>query len=146
MSAYSLRIDAPAQLTRKWLSTPATGGLPATRLLVADARQHALSMWRERALERGEAAPTDLSGSCKFVSIFVKLIFGGSIEGNASHQFNRLCNGEILDLNRDAADVALLDRPYFHDTTFFGNPEHIESLGSCVPRSQRWAELFLASL
>jgi hypothetical protein len=35
--------------------------------------------------------------------------------------------------------------PRRHDPAFWGNPEHVEALASCVPRVDAWVARFLAS-
>ena len=98
--------------------------------------------WNERAQDRGEKEPEDLSRSCKFSSLFVWKLFGGQIRGNELHQFLRLSSGKILDLNADARDVQDLADPWRHDPEFWGNEDHLESLESCLPRVDLWVERF----
>lgn len=85
--------------------------------------------------------PEDLSGSCKFSSLFVAACFGGTVRGNERHQF-AVVDGEIVDLNAQAADVHGNPAAYRHDPAFFGNPDHLESLVSCVPRVKEWLREF----
>lgn len=106
--------------------------------------------WQERVQRQSRAfgpgcrlpeRPVDLSGSCKFTSMFAAVVFGGRIAGNADHQY-AVVNGRILDLNEHAKDVRELDSPYEHDADFFGNPDHVESLESCADRVSRWIAEF----
>lgn len=120
--------------------------------------------WKERSKERGDFAPTDLSGSCKFSSMFAQKIFGGKLAGNENHQYVML-NGTIIDLNIDAEDVVNFQKeydrdgfigykkskygwmewhgpPHEHDEIFFNNQDHRESMKSCRPRVNQWVEEF----
>lgn len=119
--------------------------LPATPENIERAKEFVLRKWRERAAERGHPEPEDLSSSCKFTSMFAQAIFGGQIRGNYEHQFLVL-DGEILDLNKDAADVKAMDDPHEHDESWFGNDEHIDSMESCKPRVMDWVREFRAGL
>ena len=121
------------------------GKLPATHENLERAKEFVLQKWRERAAERGHAEPEDLSSSCKFSSLFVQAIFGGQIQGNYEHQYVVL-NGEIIDLNKDAADVKSMDDPHTHDESWFGNDGHLDSLESCKPRVKDWVREFKSSL
>lgn len=56
------------------------------------AREFVLRKWRERAEERGLSMPDDLSGSCKFSSLFASRLFGLEMRGNEQHQF---CSGSL---------------------------------------------------
>lgn len=116
--------------------------LPATPENIEKAKAFVLKKWRERATERGLRAPTDLSSSCKFSSLFAQRVFGGKLRGNWDHQFVVLPDGKVLDLNLDAEDVRALDDPHRHDRSFWGNREHRESMASCEPRVAAWVEEF----
>jgi hypothetical protein len=122
--------------------------LPATVENVTKAHDFVFEKWKERARENRREEPLDLSFSCKFSSMFAQRIFGGEIQGNYDHQFLRLDNGEIVDLNKDAADVqAIVDDdedPYHHDDDFFGSPDHRDSMDSCQPRVDQWVDEFTA--
>lgn len=126
-------------------SKPAAGKLEPTRENLARAQEFVLKKWRERATERGYPEPDDLSSSCKFTSLFVQAIFGGQIRGNYEHQYVVL-NGEIIDLNKDAADVRSMEDPHEHDESWFGNADHLDSMESCKPRVKDWVREFQASL
>ncbi len=121
------------------------GKLPATPENLERAKEFVLKKWRERAAERGLPEPEDLSSSCKFSSLFAQAIFGGQIQGHHEHQYLVL-NGEIIDLNKDAADVKAMDDPHTHDESWFGNEDHLDSMESCKPRVRDWVREFTASL
>lgn len=93
-----------------------------------------------------DKVPSDLSDTCKFSSLFARELFGGRLRGNQAHQFVELKNGQILDLNADAADVARLgSHAYEHEPLYFwGNPEHKDALESCRPRVEKWVAEFLS--
>ncbi len=142
--------------------------IPVTPETLELARLFVMERWRERAAEIGNPEPADLSGSCKFSSLFAQAVFGGEIQGNYEHQFVRLENGGVLDLNEGAGDVqALRERamsgegtgwqmpnparpwhkvwvgdPHDHDPEWFGCPDHRDSMRSCMPRVRRWLALF----
>lgn len=118
--------------------------LAATPETIERARAFIMRAWAARATELGRDKPADLSGSCKLSSMFAQRVFGGTIQGNRDHQFLRLDNCAILDLNEGAADVAALAEPYQHDRRFWNNREHRESMASCLPRVERWVAEFLA--
>jgi hypothetical protein len=111
---------------------------PAEILL---AREFVFAKWCERARERGEERPLDLSRSCKYGTLFMRTVFGGTIAGNYQHQFN-VIDDRIVDLSDGAADVALLAFPYRHDPELFGIVEHIASMDGCRPRVNAWAAEF----
>jgi hypothetical protein len=85
--------------------------------------------------------PEDLSGACKFSSIFAAVAFDAEIDGNYDHQF-AVKKGKIIDLNAGAADVAALSKPYSLDPIFFGSRDHLASLKSCMPRVMDWLRAF----
>lgn len=105
----------------------------------------AMAGWRERAQERGLASPEDLSGCCKFSSLFVKFLFGGCIEGHYDHQFNVIEDQEF-DLNDSAKDVREMSHPHWHDDGFIGSHDHVESMKSCLPRVLGWLDSFAAAV
>jgi hypothetical protein len=117
--------------------------LPATAENIAAAKAFVMRKWTERAVELGRPVPSDLSNSCKFSSLFAQAIFGGRLEGHVDHQYVRLTDGSILDLNAEAADVKAMANPHRHDSRFWGNAEHADALRSCKPRVDRWIEEFL---
>lgn len=117
--------------------------LPATPENIALAKEFVMQKWRERAVERGLPEPADLTNSCKFSSLFAQKIFGGQIRGNENHQFVRSDDGQIIDLNIDAADVKKLgDLAHLHDRRWFGNRDHRDSMAFCEPRAEQWAAEF----
>jgi hypothetical protein len=119
-----------------------TSKLPATPENLKRAKAFVFEKWKERAVERGAPAPTDLSYSCKFSSLFVQRVFGGTIAGNYDHQYN-IIDGEKVDINEDSKDVQGLDDPHEHDDDFFGSEDHLDSLNSCVSRVNKWVEEFM---
>lgn len=134
--------DLAWEPTRAWLEADTKALLPLTEENATRSASFLLRKWKERASERREAEPADLSNSCKFVTLFVKHVFGGHIEGHHAHQFN-VIDGRVVDINRDAADVRRLPDPHAHDESFFANPDHLDSLASCMPRVSRWIDEFL---
>lgn len=98
--------------------------------------------WVELAVERKICAPTDLSGACKFGSLFMSRVFGGCLRGHYQHQYN-LIDGRIVDLSHDAADVGSMRNPYLNEPEFFAIPEFRASMDSCLPRIELWAVEFL---
>jgi len=101
--------------------------------------------WCEWALERGVQTPVDLSGACKYGSLFVNQVFGGTICGHYEHQYNRI-DGRIVDLSHDALDVGKISNPYLHEPDYFKIPEKQASLQDCVPRVESWVQQFLAEI
>jgi hypothetical protein len=123
----------------------AKGILPLTDENIQAAKSFLFQKWKERAAERYENEPTDMSRSCKFVSQFVQKVFGGRMEGHYDHQYN-VINGKVVDLNADAEDVKRLENPHHHDTAFWGNRDHKASMKSCLPRVNTWVEEFLKQM
>ncbi len=123
---------------------------PATPQNVALAQAFVLARWQERHDERFGSdegslrfRPTDLSSSCKFSSIFALAVFGGKLEGNPDHQFVRLSDGQVLDLNHGAQDVLELgERAHRHNPAWWGCRDHKASLKSCLPRALAWVAQF----
>jgi len=132
------------------------------------AKDFVFEKWKERSKERGDFAPDDLSGSCKFTSMFAQKVFGGKLAGNEKHQYVIL-NGQIIDLNIDANDVVRFQNeydadgfigykenkygwsewhgpPHEHDEIFFNNRDHRESMKSCRPRVNQWVQEFIKIL
>lgn len=101
--------------------------------------------WCERAVERGSVAPTDLSGACKYGSLFMNQVFGGVICGHYEHQYN-IIGGRIVDLSHDAMDVGRMTNPYLHEPDFFNIPKKQASLNLCLPRVECWVVQFLEEL
>lgn len=113
--------------------------LPPTPENIAAAKQFVMEKWKERANERSFSIPKDLSGACKFASLFAQKVFGGRLQGNWHHQYVVKGN-QTIDLT-DAAGVNIRN-PYHHDPEFWMNPEHRTSLQSCMERVNKWVEEF----
>ncbi|GAB6141585.1 hypothetical protein JCM14076_23140 [Methylosoma difficile] len=101
--------------------------------------------WCEQANERGIARPDDLSGACKYGSLFVAQVFGGCIRGHYQHQYNHI-GGRIVDLSHDALDVGKMDNPYLHEPDYFAIPEKRAALNRCLPRVEAWVSEFIEGL
>lgn len=110
------------------------------------ARDFVFQKWCERAGERLLPMPDDLSGSCKFSSLFCAEVFGLKMRGNADHQFCIDEQGSIVDLNAGAADVSRLSDPWRHDPIFWNNRDHRASMQSCRPRVALWLQEFALQL
>ncbi len=121
---------------------PNTTPLPYSYARFAHAKAFMFSRWCELATERQTPAPADLSGACKYGSLFVHAVFGGVIEGHYAHQFNRI-GGRLVDLGHDALDVGRMHNPYLHDADYFLIPEYQARLASCTPRVESWVAGFL---
>lgn len=107
------------------------------------ARAFVFKQWIARAIELGhQPLPMDLTNSCKFSSLFAQRVFGGTIEANESHCFNRI-NGKVVDINEFAMDTISLDEPHECDEYFMEEPEFHESMTSCLPRVERWCDEFI---
>lgn len=100
--------------------------------------------WGEWALVRGVAPPQDLSGACRYGSLFICRVYGGSIQGHYQHQYNRV-EGRCVDLSHDAADVGAMTDPYRHEPSYFELPEQQASLQGCLPRVDRWVAEYLTA-
>jgi hypothetical protein len=111
----------------------------------AQAKVFVFRKWCERAAERGASLPIDLSGSCKYGSLFMNQVFGGVICGHYEHQYN-IIGGRIVDLSHDAMDVGRLTNPYLHEPDYFNIPKKQASLDRCLPRVQGWVVQFLAEI
>ena len=120
--------------------------IPATPENILKAKEFVFRKWKERATERGLPTPQDLSSSCKFGSLFAQKIFGGKLQGNYDHQHVVLPDGQIIDFSHDAEDVKSLRNPYKHDKKFWNNPDHRESMASCLPRVNQWVEEFSSEI
>jgi len=111
----------------------------------AQAKVFVFRKWCEWAAERHAVPPTDLSGSCKYGSLFMNRVFGGSICGHYEHQYN-IIGGRIVDLSHDAIDVGRIKNPYLHEPDFFAIPEKQASLNGCLPRAECWAAQFIKEI
>jgi hypothetical protein len=117
--------------------------LPYSSGEFAHAKVFLFDKWCDRARLNKLLPPTDLSGSCKYGSLFMQAVFGGVVRGHFEHQYNYI-EGRIVDLSHDAADVGRMRNPYLHEPLYFEIPEVRLSLAGCYPSSQAWAEAFLA--
>ncbi len=118
------------------------GKLPYSYEGFALAKSFIFRKWCECAAERGYQVPEDLSGSCKYGTLFMNRIFGGVIHGHYEHQYNMIA-GRIVDLSHDAIDVGRMRNPYHHEPDFFSIPEQQSSLACCLPRVDRWVIEFM---
>lgn len=98
--------------------------------------------WQHWAAQRQAIEPRDLSGSCKYGSLFMRGVFGGALRGHYQHQYN-IINGRMVDLSHDALDVAGMADPYLHEPEYFKLPELQSSLTLCLPRAEAWAQDFI---
>lgn len=98
--------------------------------------------WVEWAAQRRGPVPADLSGSCKYGSLFICRVFGGVIHGHYQHQYNCV-DGQRLDMSSAAADVGAMLQPYLHEPGYFEIPEVRLMLDDCLPRVDAWVEQFL---
>jgi hypothetical protein len=131
----------PKQISRNWLLDDLEGIIEPTEYNLKIMQKFCMDMWKKRAEERQVEVPKDLTNSCKFTSIFLRHFIGGEIGANECHQFV-IKDNDIFDLNKDACDVLNMKEPYFQDYEFIGNPEHIESIETCIPRIEKWIEVF----
>lgn len=99
--------------------------------------------WCDWAAERDAARPLDLSGACRYGSLFMHRLFGGSLRGNYQHQYNDI-GGLHVDLGRDAADVRAMSDPWLHEPLYFDVPEQRAALQACLPRVDRWVQTYLS--
>jgi hypothetical protein len=109
------------------------------------AKVFVFAKWCELAKERNKLPPTDLSGACKYSSLFMNQLFGGMIYGNYQHQYN-IIGKRIVDLSHDALDVANMTNPYLHEPEFFAIAKKQTQLDNCLPRVNLWVIQFLADL
>ncbi|WP_374335685.1 transcriptional regulator [Methyloversatilis sp.] len=122
-----------------------TGKLDYSYARFSLAKSFVFRKWCEMANERALQAPDDLSGACKYGSLFMNRVFGGSIRGHFQHQYNYI-GGRIVDLGHDAADVGAMPQPYLHEPEFFELLSLQRSLAGCLPRVDGWVIEFLAEL
>lgn len=109
----------------------------------AGAKTWLFARWTALAVQRGEASPSDLSGSCKYGSLMMQYVFGGSIRGHFEHQYNFI-DGRLVDLSHDASDVGRMKHPYLHEHAYFSVPALQASLAGCAPRAEAWGTAFIA--
>lgn len=112
---------------------------------IESAKQFALAKWAQRAIEHGNATPNNLSGSCKFCSLFCWFVFGGKLAGNAEHQWVVDNTNGIIDLTSYSGYQFYSDRSkYKPDRQFWLNGQHLSSLRDCLERSSLWANEFIS--
>ena len=109
------------------------------------AKDFVFRKWCELAVERNVVAPVDLSGSCRYGSLFMHRVFGGSLRGHFQHQYNYI-DHRVVDLSHDAADVGAMTHPYLHEPDYFELDSLQDSLAGCLPRVDRWVLEFLAEV
>jgi hypothetical protein len=116
--------------------------LPYTYANFADAKVFLFEKWCQLAAERHLVRPADLSGACKYGSLFMQHVFGGAIRGHFEHQYN-VIDGRLVDLSHDASDVGRMSNPYLHEPEYFDVPEFHAALAKCQPRANSWAVEFV---
>lgn len=120
--------------------------VPTNEQTMSLAREVTARLWNERCEERGAPVTDDRSGSCKFAALIARELFGGRLAGNDEHVFVILA-GQIVDLNRDQADVKDLgSEAYIDDPLCLRYPDYRDALGSCVPRAAKWAKIALEQM
>ncbi|BCO29067.1 hypothetical protein MIZ03_3979 [Rhodoferax lithotrophicus] len=122
---------------------PQIGKMPYSYENFAKAKIFLFDKWCEMAVVRQRVKPVDLSRSCKYGSLFVQNVFGGSIRGHYEHQYNFI-EGRLVDLSHDALDVGRMRHPYLHEKLYFEIPEVQAALAQCAPRADQWASEFVA--
>ncbi|PXW94371.1 hypothetical protein C7444_11470 [Sphaerotilus hippei] len=123
-------------------SRPRSGALTYAAGHFPLAKAFMFRMWCEWAAQREAVPPPDLSGACKYGSLLMCRLFGGSIRGHYQHQYNDI-DGLHLDLSHDAADVAAMRDPYLHEPLYFAIPEGQQALQGCLPRVDAWVLRYL---
>jgi hypothetical protein len=125
----------------EWLQ-PHVGQRVYTPAQFGPARDFVFEQWCDWARQRAAPRPQDLSGACRYGSLFMCRVFGGTLRGHYQHQFNDI-DGLLVDLSRDAADVAAMRDPWRHEPSYFDLPELQAELRSCQPRVEGWVERYL---
>jgi len=92
-----------------WTS-PRTAKLPYSDANFALAKVFFFGKWCERSVQRELPQPLDLTGACKYGSLFMQCVFGGALRGHYEHQYNFI-DGRLVDLSHDAADVGRMTHP-----------------------------------
>ncbi len=123
-------------------TSPQIGKISYTYECFGKAKIFFFGKWCEVASNRNLIRPTDLSSSCKYGSLFVQNVFGGSIRGHYEHQYNFI-DGRLVDLSHDSLDVGRMSNPYLHEKSYFEIPEIQASLAQCSPRAEQWADEFI---
>jgi hypothetical protein len=124
-------------------SQPQAGQRAWSPAQFAGTQAFVLQQWRRWAVLRQAAAPQDLSGACRYGSLFMCRLYGGAIRGHYQHQYNDL-QGRHVDLSRDAADVQAMRDPWQHEPLYFQVPELQRALQTCLPRVDDWVAQFLS--
>ncbi len=142
--------------------------IPATDANISAAWSFLMHKWRERAAERGRDEPADLSGACKFASLFAARVFSERVRGHFFHQWCEIPDeggeGRRLDLAGGSAEVTDLRagrlpaslrtyaavtriKPptdlYAHDPKHMSGSANRDSMASVEPQVARWAAEFL---
>ncbi len=123
-------------------TAPRPGQLPYTYANFAHAKRFFFGKWCEVASDRHLARPLDLSGACKYSSLFMQGVFGGELRGHYEHQYNFI-DGRLVDLSHDAADVGRMRHPYLHEPEYFAVPELRAALQLCLLRTDVWVAEFV---
>lgn len=135
------KLDQPQEPDKGWLPPPSPNE-------ILQLQEFVFQKWCERAKELHLDNPGDLSGSCKFTSLFIQSLYGGDIRGNWHHIHVRLKSGQVIDLNSKAQDVQDIitkgSNPHLHHRSFIASAETRASFESCRPRVTRWIEEWLS--
>jgi len=127
-------------LTIREVKRAGSAKLPLTPSNLDLANQALDQLWAERLEERGYEKPPGRGGSCKFAALLGRELFGGRLDGNLDHVFVRK-DRKVLDLNEQQDDVLILGAAAHLSTPWvLEYEEYRESLASCMPRVQRWAQ------
>lgn len=130
-------------LTIKDLKRCATAKLAINPTNLALAHEALNQLWSERLEERGYEKLPGRGGSCKFAALLARELFGGRLDGNLDHVFVRK-DQVVFDLNEQEEDVLILGASAHLSTPWvLHHSDYRESLGSCMPRVQRWAQWVL---
>jgi len=89
----------------------------------------------------GRKEPQDLSGACKFATLFAQELFGGNITGNWHHIF-LMNKGKKIDLI-DGVGVPIKYKK-LNDPVFLKSAEFKKSLSFCYPRVKKWVIEFIS--
>jgi hypothetical protein len=136
-------------VTIKWMKQKFDPRLEATEEALDEARAFVFEKWCERAQRLGRPTPYDLSSSCRFSSLFVRFVFGGTLKGNLRHMFNEI-DGQIIDLNKNALDVRNMEQnqmqPYCHVESDILHPDYRERVETCVLFVKQWSDEFIQKM
>ena len=112
----------------------------------AQAKIFVFRKWCDQAKDRGLLPPADLSGSCKYGSLFMNQSFSVARYTVIMNINTISSGGRIVDLSHDAIDVGRITNPYLHEPDYFAIPEKRASLNKCLPRVEGWVIEFLAEI